>query len=84
MAQLTSELVTPIAEEKVLELAYKISKYIDLTRASEEIYQAGVLVKLLRSLNGSNSFLSNLNSLLEYADKQQIIQGIIGIGKLKI
>lgn len=77
MAELTSALVTPIANEKVLELAYKASKYIDISRASDEIYQGSTLVKLLIVLNDTNS-------LLGYADKQQIIQGIIGIGKLKI
>lgn len=77
MAEITSALVTPIANEKVLDLAWKASKYIDLARAKDEIYQGGQLVKLLRVLNDSNS-------LLEYADKQQIIQGIIGIGDLKI
>lgn len=77
MAELTASYITPIAEEKILELAYKASKYINLSRASDEIYQGGVMCHLLDVLNDSNT-------LLDYADKQQIIQGIIGIGNLKV
>lgn len=77
MAELTSALVTPVAETKILELAYNASKYIDVTRSADDIYVGGKLVSLLRVLNDTNS-------LLGYADKQSVIQGIIGIGKLKI
>ncbi len=77
MAELTKAVVSPIAKTKILNLAYTVSGVINLVRAEEQIYQGGQLVKLLRVLNDSDS-------LLAYDDEQQIIQGLIGIGKLKI
>jgi len=77
MAELTKALVSPIAKTKILTLAYTVSGVIDLTRVDDKIYQGGQLVKLLRVLNDSDSLLS-------FEDEQQIIQGLIGIGKLKI
>lgn len=75
--EITSGLVIPVAEAKVLELAYKASKFVNIERAYDEMFIAGEIVKLL-------DVAENTNTLLTYAESQQILQGIIGIGKLKI
>jgi len=69
--------VIELAKEKILELAYKISKKINTDILSDEQIIAGQLCSLLRPLEDDNS-------LLTYTQRQQILQGIITIGNLNI
>ena len=69
--------VIELAKEKILELAYSLSKKINLDELFDLQIIAGQLVSLIRPLE-------NDESLLTYPERQQILQGIITIGNLNI
>lgn len=69
--------IVALAKIKVLDLAYIISKKIDMNEKWDEQVQSGQLLSLIR-------VLENTDSLLTDAKQQQLLQGLISIGELII
>lgn len=76
MEILESEVIA-LAKEKILELAYSISKKINTDLRRDEQIVAGQLCSLIRVLETSNSFLTQ-------PQREQLLQGLIIIGNLSI
>jgi hypothetical protein len=74
---MTIEEIIDLAKLEVLDLAYTISKKIDLSTVRDEQIQAGQLISLIRVLEDDESQLSE-------EDRLQLSQGLISIGNLTI
>lgn len=68
MANITKELIVPEMEQKILELAEKISGSVSLKRKEQETILAGKLCKYLRVLE--------TNSNIDGEELQQILSAI--------
>lgn len=75
--EILDEEVLALTKTAILDLAYTISKKLDLSKVIDEQITAGQLCSLKRVIEDENS-------LIDYATRQQVLQGLIIIGNLNI
>jgi hypothetical protein len=75
--EILDEEVLALTKTAILDLAYTISKKLDLSKVIDEQVVAGQLCSLKR-------VIEDQNSLIDYATRQQVLQGLIIIGNLNI
>lgn len=73
--------IIELAQARVFDLAYEISKKIDLSTVKDEQIEAGQLLSLIRCIRYPDD---TSNTLLTEEQIQQVLQGLISIGNLPI